>query len=74
MKTLHITLFAAALTLAFSASSSAQSMSKTEHKAAEEKIEAQYKSAKTGAARLRAMPRMFAWLRPRVKSPSRRLS
>jgi|GEM_PF-872738 len=48
MKTLNITLVVAALTLAFSASSMAQSMSKSDHKAAEEKIEAEYKSAKTG--------------------------
>lgn len=48
MKVANITLIAAALTLAFSASSMAQGMSKTAHKAAEEKIEAEYKAAKTG--------------------------
>lgn len=48
MKTLKITLIAAALSLAFNASSFAQGMSKTAHQAAEEKIEAEYKSAKTG--------------------------
>jgi hypothetical protein len=48
MQTLKITLVVATLTLAFSASSMAQSMSKSDHKAAEEKIESEYKFAKTG--------------------------
>lgn len=48
MKTLKITLIAAALTLGFSVGAMAQSMTKGDHKMAEEKIESSYKAAKTG--------------------------
>jgi hypothetical protein len=52
MKTLKITLIAAALALGFAAGAIAQSMSKIDHKTAEEKIESDYKSAKTGCSSL----------------------
>ena len=47
MKKLTITALAAAITLMFSASTMANTMSKAEFKAAHEKIEADYKIAKT---------------------------
>ena len=46
MKRLTITAIAAAISLAFSAAAMANSMSKTEHKAAKNNIEAEYKAAK----------------------------
>ena len=52
MKKLNITAITAAVALAFSASAIAQSMSKTDYKAAEDKIEAGYKSAKDGCGPL----------------------
>ena len=50
MNTLNIKAIAVAITLAFSAGAMAQSLSKTEYKAGQDKISAEYKTAKAGCA------------------------
>ena len=54
MKKSTITAIATAIGLSFSAAAMANTMSKAEHKAAKEKIEAEYKSAKAGCDRFTA--------------------
>ena len=54
MKKSTITAIAAAISLSFSAAAMANTMSKADYKAAKEKIEAEYKSAKAGCDRFSA--------------------